>query len=195
MIMDATHCIRFSVNLSPLLWEAMYENIMECLFWFLNHIDWIVASRKQFKCNCIYSTFVKRKKSKVPKRFHMKLATVIASLCHKGSSVQYCDKNCLGFVKIGACEWNTSPFSFLVFPIPITEIKIQKTKAHCITWQNHFFTVHSQGAVFMERNGNVIGHIPWHMSRSLTTHLNSSISFIRGHMRRVLKWELSKNQS
>lgn len=137
MIMDATHCIRFSVNLSPLLWEAMYENIMECLFWFLNHIDWIVASRKQFKCNCIYSTFVK--KSKVPKGFHMKLATVMASLCHKGSSVLYCDKNCLGFVKIGACEWNTSPFSFLVFPIPITEIKIQKTKAHCITWQNHFF--------------------------------------------------------
>lgn len=26
--------------------------------------------------------------------------------------LQYCDKNCLRFIKIGACEWNTTPFLF-----------------------------------------------------------------------------------
>ncbi len=51
-------------NLSPLLLEAMYENIMECLF---------VASRKQFKCNCITSAFVKKEiqcSQRIPRKTH-----------------------------------------------------------------------------------------------------------------------------
>lgn len=87
-------------NLSPLLLEAMYENLIDCLFWLLNHIDWIVASRKQFKCNCIASAFVKRKKSKVPKGFRARLTAVMANFCHKGSSVLFCrteTKNIQGF--------------------------------------------------------------------------------------------------
>lgn len=86
IMMDAAHCIGFSDL--QFFSSAVRSNVWKhngILFRFLNHIDWIVASRKQFKYNCITSTFIKRKKSKVLKRL-----AVMASFCHKGSSELFC---------------------------------------------------------------------------------------------------------